>query len=87
MRVSGAEYYPLDGIAVTTYVFNLESQSLDITVPPSVFIETALDGVGTLKVKATPPDPGVFLNHDFQLLHDSGQVRLTGLVEGGSSAA
>jgi outer membrane usher protein len=79
----GQDYYPLDAIAGARYAIDQATQTIDITVPASAFIDTTLDGLNNTRTTPTRPDPGVFLNHDFQLLHTGGQQFLTGLVEGG----
>ena len=79
----GLDYYPLDAIAGVRYAVDQATQALEITVPASAFTGTTLDGLNNLGTTAMRPDPGVFLNHDFQLLHSGGQQFLTGLVEGG----
>jgi outer membrane usher protein len=79
----GLDYYPLDAIAGFGYLIDEATQAIDITVPSSAFTDTTLDGLGNIRAIATRPDPGLFLNHDFQLLHNGGQQLLTGLVEGG----
>lgn len=77
------DYYPLDAIPGSHYEIDEGTQAIDITAPPSAFTYTALDGIGNMRTVATRPDPGLFLNHDFQLLHTGGQELLSGLVEGG----
>jgi outer membrane usher protein len=79
----GLDYYPVDAIAGASYAIEQETQALDITVPASAFSGTTLDGLNNLSTTATPPEPGVFLNHDFEWLHSGGQQALSGLVEGG----
>jgi outer membrane usher protein len=79
----GLDYYPLDAIARAHYTIDEATQTLDIRVPASAFIDTTLDGLNNMRTTAMRPEPGVFLNHDFQLLRTGGQQLLTGLVEGG----
>ncbi len=79
----GLDYYPLDAIPGVRYAIDQESQTLAITVPASAFANTTLDGLNNTRMTATPPEPGVFLNHDFELLHGGGRQTLTGLVEAG----
>ena len=77
------DYYPLDAILGARYQIDESAQAIDITAPASAFTYTALDGLGNVKTVVTRPDPGLFLNHDFQLLHSGGQELLSGLMEGG----
>ena len=77
------DYYPLDAIRGVHYEIDESMQAIDITVPASAFTHTTLDGLGNVKTLATRPDPGLFLNQDFQLLHNGSQELLSGLVEGG----
>ena len=77
------DYYPLDAIPGARYEINESAQAIDITAPVSAFTYTTLDGLGNVRTVTTRPDPGLFLNHDFQLLHSGGQELLSGLVEGG----
>jgi outer membrane usher protein len=79
----GVDYYPLDAIPGLHYAIDQETQTLDITVPSAAFGNTTLDGVNNLNTTATPPDPGLFLNHDFEMLYSGGKKTLSGLVEGG----
>jgi outer membrane usher protein len=79
----GLDYYPLDAIPGAHYEIDESAQAIDITAPASAFTNTTLDGLGNVRTVATRPDPGLFLNHDFQLLHSGGQELLSGLVEGG----
>ena len=79
----GLDYYPLDAIVGGHYGIDESAQAIDITAPASAFTYTTLDGLGNVRTVATRPDPGLFLNHDFQLLHSGGQELLSGLVEGG----
>ena len=79
----GLDYYPLDAITGAHYEIDESAQAIDITAPASAFTSTTLDGLGNVRTVATRPDPGFFLNHDFQLLHSGNQELLSGLVEGG----
>jgi outer membrane usher protein len=79
----GLDYYPLDSIPGVHYAIDQGTQSLDITVPSTAFTGTMLDGLGNVRTVATRPDPGLFLNHDFQILHNGSQETLSGLLEGG----
>jgi outer membrane usher protein len=83
VSASGLDYYPLDAIAGVRYVIDQETQTLDITAPASALAGTMLDGANFTRTTAMRPDPGVFLNHDFELLQNNGRQTLTGLVEGG----
>jgi outer membrane usher protein len=83
LQFAGMEYYPLDGISGVRASIEAPSQTLLITVPPSAFVDTLLDGLGNRRVTAMRPEPGLFLNHDFQLATGGGRSSLTGLVEGG----
>jgi outer membrane usher protein len=78
-----SDYYPVDSIAGVRYAIDASSQTLEINAPASAFSDTAVDALGNPKTKATRPEPGVFLNHDFQLLNGAGQRSLSGLVEAG----
>ncbi len=77
------DYYPLDSIPGVHYAIDEGTQSLDITVPSTAFTGTVLDGLGDVRTVATRPDPGLFLNHDFQLLHNGARETLSGLLEAG----
>jgi len=79
----GLDYYPLDSIAGVHYAVDPGTQTLDITVPASAFTGTLVDGLDNVRTVATRPDPGLFLNHDFQILHSGAQETLSGLLEGG----
>ena len=79
----GLDYYPLDAIAGVQYAIDEGTQTIDITVPAAAFTGTVLDAMGNVRAVATRPDPGLFLNHDFQMLHNGAQETLSGLVEGG----
>jgi outer membrane usher protein len=77
------DYYPLDAIAGAHYKIDESAQAIDITAPAFAFTNSTLDGLGNVRTVATRPDPGFFLNHDFQLLHSGNQELLSGLLEGG----
>jgi len=79
----GLDYYPLDSIAGVHYAVDPGTQTLDITVPASAFTGTLVDGLDNVRTVATRPDPGLFLNHDFQILHSGSQKTLSGLLEAG----
>jgi len=79
----GLDYYPLDAIEGARYEVDESAQAIDITAPASAFTYTSLDGLGNVRTVATRPDPGLFLNHDFQLLYSGKRELLSGLVEGG----
>jgi outer membrane usher protein len=79
----GLDYYPLDAVDGARYDIDPATQTLDITVSAAAFSSTTLDGLNNTRTTAMRPDPGVFLNHDFQLLHNGGRQFLSGLVEGG----
>jgi len=79
----GLDYYPLDSIAGMHYAIDQGTQTLDITVPASAFTGTLVDGLDNVRTVATRPDPGLFLNHDFQILHSGSQETLSGLLEAG----
>jgi outer membrane usher protein len=79
----GLDYYPLDAIPGAVWLIDPETQTLDITAPASALTGTTLDGLNNLRTTAMPPDPGIFLNHDFEMLYTSGRKTLSGLAEGG----
>jgi len=79
----GLDYYPVDAIPGARYVVDEETQTLEITVSASALAGTTLDGLNNIRTEATPPDPGLFLNHDFEMLYSGGRQFLSGLVEGG----
>jgi outer membrane usher protein len=83
VRVSGLEYYPLDAISGIQIRLDDGAQMLDIIAPASAFLNTALVGVDRKSVVATRPEPGLFLNHDFQMTSGTGRQQLSGIVEGG----
>ncbi len=79
----GLDYFPLDAIVGARYSIDESTQAIDITVPASAYSYTTFDGLGNVRTLATRPDPGLFLNHDFQMLYSSGRQSLSGLLEGG----
>ncbi len=79
----GLDYYPLDAIPGAHYAIDQGTQTIDLIVPSTAFTATMLDGVGNVRTVATRPDPGLFLNHDVQMLHNGAQETLSGLVEAG----
>jgi outer membrane usher protein len=83
VRVEGMEFYLLDAISGARATVEASTQMLMITVPASAFIDTILDEQGNLRLTAMRPEPGLFLNHDFQVATGGGRSSVTGLVEGG----
>ncbi|MEQ1885436.1 MAG: fimbria/pilus outer membrane usher protein [Bryobacteraceae bacterium] len=79
----GDNYYPVDAIPGASYKLDAAMQQLDISVPLGDGRGTFLDALGNIRTAATRPEPGLFLNHDFQLLQSYGQRSLSGLMEGG----
>ncbi|MEO8051398.1 MAG: fimbria/pilus outer membrane usher protein [Acidobacteriota bacterium] len=79
----GLDYFALDAIVGAHYSIDESTQAIDITVPASAFSYTTLDGLGNVRTRATRPDPGLFLNHDFQMFYSGGRQSLSGLLEGG----
>ena len=83
VRVAGMEYYLLDAIPGARTTVETSTQMLMITVPASAFVDTILDEQGNLRLTAMRPEPGLFLNHDFQVATGGGRTSVTGIVEAG----
>ena len=79
----GIDYVPIDAIPGARYTVDTATQTLDITVPPFALLETRVDGINNPVLTPSPSPPGLFLNHDFELLQGNGQQTLSGLVEAG----
>lgn len=79
----GLDYYPIDAVAGARYTIDSSTQTIDIAVPASSFVDTTLDGLNNPMLTPTRSDPGIFINHDFQLFQGGGQRLLSGLIEGG----
>jgi outer membrane usher protein len=82
-RVAGMDYYPLDAIAGVQVRLDEPSQTLEIEVPAQAFLATDFDGQGNRIVRPEPVRPGLFLNHEFRSFSGTGDIKVSGLVEGG----
>ena len=72
----GDNYYPIDAIPGASYRLDSSLQAIDINVPFGDGSGTYVDALGNVRTAAMRPEPGVFLNHDFQFLQDRKSTRL-----------
>jgi hypothetical protein len=79
----GLDYYPLDFHPERQLVDRSGDADIGHHGTASSLTGTTFDGLNNLRATATPPDPGIFLNHDFEMLYSGGRQFLSGLVEGG----
>lgn len=70
--------YALDDVPGTTYRINRQSMSLEINVPATAFVGSALGPQGNVAMPPPRPQPGVMLNYDVSLSHSGGRGSLTG---------
>jgi len=77
------DYYPLDALAGITTRLDSSLQILYLKVPGDDFDGSVLQATDRPALKINAPEPGVFLNHDFQYLGASGSTGISGLVEAG----
>ncbi len=78
------DYYPIDALSGVTMQLDSELQILYLRVPGEDFDGSILQATDRQKFVITPPEPGLFLNHDFQYLDAGGKNGVSGLVEGGA---
>ncbi|MBZ5567296.1 MAG: fimbria/pilus outer membrane usher protein [Acidobacteriia bacterium] len=74
-------YYPLSAIPGLTYQFDTAQQKLAILVPPSNLTATLVGLASGTREKAMNPEPGFFLNHDFQVSGSNAQYNVSGFEE------
>ena len=80
---NGDDYYPLDALPGITAQLDSSLQILYLKVPGDDFDGTVLQAVDRQALKINPPEPGIFLNHDFQYVGVGTKGGVSGLVEGG----
>ena len=68
----GTPGYALDALPGATYRINRQSLNLEINAPATAFVGSALGLQGNMAVPPARPQPGVMLNYDVSLSHDSG---------------
>jgi outer membrane usher protein len=81
IQVQGILYYPLDAIQGLTYRFVPEQQTLALAVPPWAFATAVMKLAGGTTEKPAPPDPGFFLNHNFQVGGSGDNYSVSGTQE------
>ena len=82
-QVQDTSYYPLSAIPGLTYQFDTAQQKLTILVPPSNFAATVVGLASGTREKPMSPEPGFFLNHDFQVSGSNAQYNVSGFEEVG----
>ena len=80
----GADYYPLDALPGITAQLDPSLQILYLKVPATDFDSSVLQATDRVMLRTSVPEPGLFLNHDFQFLGAGGSKQITGLVEAGA---
>jgi outer membrane usher protein len=80
-QVQGRSYYPLSAIPGLTCQFDTAEQKLALIVPSSSFTATLVGLSGVTREKLSTPEPGFFLNHDFQLSGSDARHNLSGIEE------
>ena len=78
------DYYPLDALPGITAQLDPSLQILYVKVPGNDFDGSVLQATDRQVLSIDAPEPGLFLNHDFQFLDAGGSRQITGLVEAGA---
>jgi len=83
ITVSGSEYYPLEMYPGGRYHFDAGKQLLDISLSGASFLSTTFKASVRVPFAAMPSDPGLFLNHNFQVSGSGSTVQLSAEEEVG----
>lgn len=81
--IDGQRYYRFDAATGAQVTFDDATQSVQLTLPPSAFVETRAGASVADQPPVTPADPGGFVNYDLYGEKVGAQTTLGGYFEAG----